>query len=136
MKNIACWFLLVVLFLLVFSVSAISAQEQKKINNEREKVEKKTGGGDRWIALDKFLHFTASAGVTGLSYHFYHCQFNNPEKNSLYFSISVAGLAGIGKECYDVKYRKTGWSWKDITVDAAGIAFGYLLFIKLHISEN
>ncbi len=125
----------IILLLLVLSASTSFVQAELKFEEE-EKVEKKTGEGDRWIALDKFLHFTASAGVTGLSYHFYHCQFNNPEKSSVYFSLSVAGLSGIGKECYDLKYRKTGWSWKDITVDAAGIAFGYLLFIKLHRSEN
>ncbi len=121
----------IILLLLVLSASTNFAQAELKFEEE-EKVEKKTDDGDRWIALDKFLHFTASAGVTGLSYHFYHCQFNNPEKNSVYFSLSVAGLSGIGKECYDLKYRKTGWSWKDITVDAAGIAFGYFIFIKLH----
>jgi uncharacterized protein YfiM (DUF2279 family) len=89
---------------------------------------------DEWFAFDKFFHVAASAGITGLSYHFYHCQFNNPYKNSVYFSLSVAGTAGIGKEFVDYKYRKTGWSWKDLAADAVGISLGYLLFI--HLGKN
>lgn len=100
------------------------------LNNTQPEKDK-----DEWFALDKFFHVAASASITGLSYHYYHCQFNNPYKNSVYFSISVAGAAGIGKEFIDKKYRKTGWSWKDITADAFGIALGYILFIHIDKSK-
>jgi uncharacterized protein YfiM (DUF2279 family) len=122
---------LIVFLLFTLTLSSSHAQQQKETNEKRVEENKKTDSGDKWFAMDKFLHFAASAGITGLSYHYYHCQYNNPEKNSIYFSISFAGAAGIGKEVYDHRYKKTGWSWKDIVVDAAGIAVGYLLFIKL-----
>jgi uncharacterized protein YfiM (DUF2279 family) len=123
-------FCFIVLLLFCFCYSTISAQESKseKYKNVEEKITK----NDSWLGVDKFLHFAASAGITGLSYHSYHCQFNNPQKNSIYFSVSLAGAAGIGKECVDKNIRKTGWSWKDIVADGAGIVVGYLLFIKLH----
>ena len=130
MRNVICLFFPIA-FLLLFSISTTTAQQQKKIENENVQTEKKVEKDDKWIAMDKLLHFTASAGITGLLYHSYHCQFNNPERNSIYFSLSVAGISGIGKEIIDLKFRKTKWSWKDIAADAAGIAAGYFLFIKL-----
>ena len=125
--------LCLILFLLfTLTLSSSHAQQQKETNEKRVEENKKADSGDKWFAMDKFLHFAASAGITGLSYHCYHCQYNNPEKNSIYFSISIAGAAGIGKEVYDHRFKKTGWSWKDIVADAAGIVVGYYLFIKLH----
>jgi uncharacterized protein YfiM (DUF2279 family) len=79
--------------------------------------------------MDKFLHVAASASITGLSYHVYHCQYHNAVDRSIYFSLSLASASGIGKELYDAKIRKTRWSWKDIAADGVGIAIGYLLFI-------
>lgn len=84
---------------------------------------------DHWFAMDKFLHVAASASITGLSYHVYHCQYNNPRDRSIHFSLSLAGASGIGKELYDSKVRKTYWSWKDIVADGVGIGLGYLFFI-------
>lgn len=119
-----------IIFLLIFSFAEEGLSlEHEEIDKKLEEINKNES--DKWFAMDKFLHFTASAGITGLSYHCYHCQFKNPEKNSIYFSVTFAGASGIGKELFDLKYRKTGWSWKDIVVDAAGIAAGYFLFIKL-----
>jgi uncharacterized protein YfiM (DUF2279 family) len=86
---------------------------------------------DPWFAMDKFLHVAASASITGLSYHVYHCQYHNPLDRSVYFSLSLAGASGIGKELYDIRIRKTHWSWKDIAADGVGMAIGYLLFIHL-----
>lgn len=84
---------------------------------------------DPWLAMDKFLHLAASASITGLSYHVYHCQYHNAVDPSICFSLSIATASGVGKELYDVKIRRTGWSWKDIAADGIGIALGYLLFI-------
>ncbi|TET16417.1 MAG: hypothetical protein E3J78_08810 [Candidatus Cloacimonadota bacterium] len=120
----------IILLLLVLSASSSFSQAELKFADE-EKEEVETHGGDEWIAIDKFFHVAASAGITGLSYHLYHCQYNNPEKKSVYFSLSFATASGLGKEFIDAQYRKTGWSWKDITADAVGIALGYLLFIQL-----
>ena len=84
---------------------------------------------DHWLGMDKFLHVAASASITGLSYHVYHCQYNNAVDRSIYFSFSLAGASGIGKELYDARIKRTCWSWKDIVADCVGIALGYFLFI-------
>lgn len=83
---------------------------------------------DKWFTRDKFHHFSYSLGITGLSYHVYHCQFNNPNPGARYFAISIAALTGIGKELYDKYYKKSKISYKDLVADAAGIVTGVFLF--------
>ncbi|MCK4306731.1 hypothetical protein KAW50_00735 [candidate division WOR-3 bacterium] len=85
---------------------------------------------DRWISRDKFHHFSYSLGLTGLSYHIYHCQFNNPNPEARYFSISLTAVAGISKELYDKFYKKSIFSYKDLVWDAVGITVGSLLFLR------
>jgi uncharacterized protein YfiM (DUF2279 family) len=82
---------------------------------------------DPWLGNDKFLHLFASAGITWFSYDVYHRHYHNAVDRSIYFSFSLASASGIGKELYDAKIRKAGWSWKDIAADGVGIALGYLL---------
>jgi len=117
------------LIIALFLVSTTCFAQEPIKQEAKESREK--NNSDKWFAMDKLLHFTASAGITGLSYHCYHCQFNNPEDKSIYFSLSIAGVSGIGKELFDKKIRKTRWSWKDITADIVGVTAGYFLFIKL-----
>ncbi|MDI6840148.1 MAG: hypothetical protein QMD71_04770 [bacterium] len=83
---------------------------------------------DNWIALDKLHHFSYSFGITGLSYHVYHCQLNNPNPGARVFSISIASIAGIGKELLDKYYGKSTISYKDITADALGIVTATIIF--------
>lgn len=85
---------------------------------------------EKWFTRDKFHHFSYSLGITGLSYHVYHCQFNNPNPGAKYFSISLTAIAGIGKELYDKCYKKSKFSCKDLIADAAGIIVGLFLFTK------
>lgn len=85
---------------------------------------------DKWFTSDKYLHFYYSVAITGLSYHLYHCQFNNPNPGARYFSISLASVTGIGKELYDKYYRKGKFSYKDLTADVMGIIIGALLFTR------
>jgi uncharacterized protein YfiM (DUF2279 family) len=87
-------------------------------------------GRDRWLAEDKLHHFSYSLGITGLSYHAYHCQLHNQDPGARYFAISVASVAGIGKELYDAFLGKTGFSYRDLIADAAGIAVGVLVFAR------
>ena len=83
---------------------------------------------DEWLSEDKLLHVLASAYLVGFSYRAYHGEFDNPPQNSRVFAVSVTGVAGIGKELYDMKSPGQTSSWKDIAADAAGIALGLLLF--------
>ncbi len=82
---------------------------------------------DKWFAKDKFHHFSYSLGIVGLSYHIYHCQFNNDNPGARTLAISLGACAGIGKEIWD-KLTGNNISYKDLTADLLGIAIGTLLF--------
>ena len=83
---------------------------------------------DKWFAQDKLHHLSYSMGITGLSYHIYHCKFNNPDPGAKYFSISIATTTAFGKELYDRYCKKSNFSYKDLIVDAVGIIIGVWLF--------
>jgi uncharacterized protein YfiM (DUF2279 family) len=89
-----------------------------------------TGSRDRWFSEDKFHHFSYSLGITGLSYHTYHCEFHNENPGARYFAISVASVAGIGKELYDAFFGKRGFSYRDLIADATGITIGIFVFAR------
>ncbi|MDD2890204.1 MAG: hypothetical protein PHE49_06145 [bacterium] len=83
---------------------------------------------DEWFAIDKFHHFAYSLGTTALIFHVYHCQLNNPTPGAQMLSISTTALFGIGKEVYDKFYKKTLFSYKDLTFDILGITTAVLFF--------
>jgi uncharacterized protein YfiM (DUF2279 family) len=83
---------------------------------------------DQWFAQDKFLHFSACAAITGLTYHFYVNRLNRGEDRGKVYAISLTCFVGIGKELYDKK-RKGRFSWKDLCWDGLGLAAGYFLFV-------
>ncbi len=101
-----------------------SPKEQKK------EVISSTQSTDNWFGRDKFHHFSYSFGLTGLSYHLYHCQLNNPNPEAKYFSISLTTLTGIGKEFYDKIHKKTDFSYKDLIWDAIGITAATFVFLR------
>lgn len=83
---------------------------------------------DRWIAVDKFHHFSYSLGITGLSYHIYHCQLQRDKREARILAVSLSAVAGIAKELWD-EVRGEGVSYKDLCADALGIIVGTLFFI-------
>lgn len=83
---------------------------------------------DPWFSTDKILHFSASAAITGLTYHFYVNRLNRPEDRGEVYSVSLTALVGIGKELYD-KRKKGYFSWKDLLWDGLGLAVGYFVFV-------
>jgi uncharacterized protein YfiM (DUF2279 family) len=83
---------------------------------------------DKWFSGDKLLHFSASAAITGLTYHFYVNRLNRPEDRGRVYSVSLTALVGIGKELYDKK-KKGYFSWKDLVWDGLGLAVGYFVFV-------
>jgi len=83
---------------------------------------------DPWISQDKFLHFSACAAISGLTYHFYVCRLKRNENRGKVYSVSLTALIGIGKEIYDKK-KKGHFSWKDLFWDGLGLATGYFIFI-------
>jgi len=84
--------------------------------------------GDTWFSQDKFLHFSACASITGLTYHVYVCRLKRDEDRGEVYSISLTALVGIGKEIYDKK-KNGHFSWKDLFWDGLGLAAGYFVFI-------
>ena len=81
--------------------------------------------GDRWIAEDKFYHFTVSAGLALGSFYIYRDMLNNNREGSYYFSGGFTVSIGAFKEYYDSKHpAKHTASWKDFIVDLAGTGLG------------
>jgi len=84
---------------------------------------------DKWFSEDKFLHFSASAAISGFTYHVSLRHLDTCEKRGRIYSISLTALLGIAKEFYDKK--KSGhFSWKDLFWDGVGLGVGYLVFVR------
>ncbi len=83
---------------------------------------------DPWFSKDKFMHFSISASVVGLSYHTLVCRLNKNKYEGEIISLSFTALIGIGKEIYDKK-RKKHFSLKDLCWDGIGILTGFFAFI-------
>lgn len=73
---------------------------------------------DPFIAKDKTKHFGASYIAVQAVYQ----TSQSTEK-----AIVASALLGIGKEFYDLKVKKTTFSFKDLLWDALGIASGILV---------
>lgn len=84
---------------------------------------------DDWVSSDKILHFSVSMNLVGVTYHVHQRHLAGEWDQGRVLSVSLTALAGLGKEIYDKK-RKGHFSWKDLIYDAAGIAAGYLIFIR------
>jgi len=75
---------------------------------------------DPWFSIDKPIHATISF-TTPFAVHdllVEVCKIDNAKSTAIALSLTAA--ACIGKEWLDRKH--TGWSWKDLTYDAAGLA--------------
>lgn len=78
------------------------------------------GAEDPWLGSDKARHFAAAAliggGVTLLA--------DNETDSSPAVGWSAAVATGATKEVYDLKVRKTCFSWKDLVWDVIGASVG------------
>jgi uncharacterized protein YfiM (DUF2279 family) len=77
------------------------------------------GHKDPWFSKDKPIHatisFTAPFAVHDLLIDV--CKVDHAKSTAIALGLTAA--ACIGKEWLD--RRSTGWSWKDLTYDAAGL---------------
>jgi uncharacterized protein YfiM (DUF2279 family) len=82
---------------------------------------------DPWFSADKPIHatisFTTPFAVRDLLIDV--CKIDHPKSTAIALGLTAA--ACIGKELLD--RRHTGWSWKDLTFDAAGLAGAGTLMI-------
>lgn len=102
---------------------------QKKptpINIERTSVHQES---DRWFAIDKFWHFSASFATVGAAYDLSRYRLNMSSPLSTGLSLGGTATLGVSKEFYDLAGPTKDFSWKDLVADAAGIAVGYFAFI-------
>ncbi len=84
-----------------------------------------------WTGKDKVAHFTYSAFLTYWSYGFSKNILEKNDQNSVVLSISIPLSLGFMKEYSDKKFKKTGWSWKDITYDFLGIVAGSIIIKRV-----
>lgn len=79
---------------------------------------------DSWFGRDKAKHFLAAGVISGTAAVIADKRgMDNDE--SFYFAFGITLSIGAGKEAYDLKIRKTGWSWKDLVWDTFGALAGY-----------
>ena len=78
--------------------------------------------GDDWLGSDKAKHFAASAliggGVTAIAGQ----EMDSGDAAGI--GMATALGAGVGKEIYDVRVKKTCASWKDLAWDCLGASVG------------
>lgn len=84
---------------------------------------------DRWFALDKFWHVSASFVTVGATYHLCanRLDMNRPWPTTC--ALGATAGVGVAKELLDWRGPTRHFSRKDLAADALGIGLGYLVFI-------
>ncbi len=80
---------------------------------------------DRWIARDKFYHFTASALIQSVGHSVLRAN-GREYREAAWTAGAVTLSAGVGKELWD-RSRGRLFSWRDLTVDAVGGGAGAVI---------
>ena len=99
---------------------------QAPINIERVSLPREP---DRWLAMDKFWHFSASFATVGAAYHLSANRIKLPSPWPTSLALGGTLTLGVSKELSDLAGPSKHFSWKDLAADAAGIAVGYFAFI-------
>jgi putative lipoprotein len=80
--------------------------------------------GDSWLGRDKAKHFGLSAVMAGAG----AAAANAGEMDDHQAFPAVVGITlaiGAAKETYDLHYKPSGWSWKDLAWDLLGALAGF-----------
>ena len=78
---------------------------------------------DQWLGEDKVYHFF-TASVIGAAATKVALNNHNAPCESVLIGISTTFVIGSGKEWYDMKVKKTLFSWKDMVWNMAGGTLG------------
>ena len=97
-----------------------------RINVESSSAREQT---DRWLAMDKFWHFSASFVTVGATYHFGRDRISLSEPLSTGIATGGTITLGLTKEFYDLAGPGGRFSWRDLAADALGVCAGYFAFI-------
>ena len=84
---------------------------------------------DRWFAMDKFWHVSASFVTVGATYHLCANRLDMSPPWPTACALGATSGVGVAKEFYDLAGPTHYFSWKDLAADAFGIGVGYLAFI-------
>ncbi|MEW6602089.1 MAG: hypothetical protein AB1499_14040 [Nitrospirota bacterium] len=79
---------------------------------------------DPWFGRDKAKHFIIAGVISGTA-KVLADRHGMDNDESFYFAFGTTLFFGTSKEVYDLKIRKTGWSWKDLMWDTLGALAGY-----------
>lgn len=81
---------------------------------------------DPWTGIDKVQHFAFS---TALSAALAQASLNDGKSDcgALRVGFGWTMAVGVGKEVFDARIRRAGWSWRDLVADAAGAMAGGVL---------
>jgi uncharacterized protein YfiM (DUF2279 family) len=102
------------------------AKQQPPINIERVSLHRES---DRWFAMDKFWHFSASFVTVGAAYHLGANRVRLSRPWPARLAVGGTITLGVTKEFHDLAGPGKHFSWKDLVADAAGICAGYFAFI-------
>jgi len=86
--------------------------------------------GDKWIANDKYRHFVGSAFAAAFGYLTMRYYLDQPKKEAILFGGGFSFSLGLGKELRDKYFHAGCASWKDLTADLLGIAFGLIFYTE------
>ncbi|GBD94875.1 lipoprotein [bacterium BMS3Abin05] len=86
--------------------------------------------GDKWIADDKYRHFVGSAFAAAFGYTAMRYYLNRPKREAVFVGGSFAFSLGVGKELRDKYFHAGCASWKDLTADVLGVAFGLIFYTE------
>ncbi len=84
---------------------------------------------DRWLAMDKFWHFSASFATVGAGYHLGANRLGLDHAPATGIALGGTFALGLTKEFHDLAGPSNLFSWKDLTADLLGIGTGYLVFV-------
>jgi len=98
----------------------------KPVNIERTSLHREP---DRWLAMDKFWHFSASFVTVGAAYQFSTDRVRLSEPWPTTFALGGTFTLGVSKEFCDLAGLGKHFSGKDLVADAVGIGVGYFVFI-------
>ena len=108
-------FLLVSLLIIFLSACATATHHNQDTQVKR----------DTWFGEDKLYHFIA-AGAIGAATTKVALNNQATPCDAVFIGISTTLVIGAGKEWYDLKVKKTLFSWKDMFWNFTGSAVGSL----------
>ncbi len=86
--------------------------------------------GDRWIARDKLLHFSASLVIQSATHSVLRAN-GFKYRDAAWTAGATTLAAGLSKEFWDVHVGKP-FSWKDLGADAVGGGTGAVLVRQMY----